>query len=672
MHKLSDIGNVLTEYSVKKNLRSGIPDRDREVYRDKAKSGSDLHKLILIEKGVIQDCLPYLKNYRVALEGGTIVICTPLTIGSSLFFGTANHSAYTPGTAVIILRVPGDQFGYILGSIPEFFSAYGNFLPDEIVSGANAGFIRDQQRYILATGGYLSGGIYGWQGSPLDILPGDFVQISPTGTAIFLDSFLAGLRATDFCSVVANYLDSLLRITGFNYQLWTSGSESYVFNHYGSTWVYDGYSYNSALQVGAKTGSSPILQVPEDQFQHPNSKLAPVEHYTVLYGETPQFSRFPVHLVHSWKGTPGQAGTHVVFTLKNGYQVPVAKNVTTAHGMQLISSSRAIVIAKYPFITAPLRASDPDEQAGGFDSDTVVQRNGMFISKVLGDKSFTGKILSIVNTSPIDIYNILANWESWAGFLTDPGKFNLITEEYISNLFRMRLKPGPGVTGVAFIILDDYGNICLRNNSGATIELRNGDIRISCPGTLYLDSGVGITSFSANQRHYAENGITLFGKRNVHLQVQGEPGAEVPDEFRRFTYRNEQFLRLDSTGVHRFTGVVDIDSISTKGIYMEACFEKPASSPAGPVSNTISYIMSPWFFEAQTFGNYVSATVASSGYLPSFDARTANQAGYMTTPFDVTSWDQLAQSQTLLPPLPDNSHSVAVSSYTLVYRGALT
>lgn len=508
MATLSDLGKILNEHSVRESEHRVISAQNRPQKNPNLRH-LDANQLVIIERGVIQDCLPYLRNYRVALEMGSVITCTPIMDSGPGLWGVIDANGFLPGTQVLVLRMPGEAYGYILGAIPEFIASYGEELPNELVQGSNVGYIRDFQRDLIAVGGQLSGGLYGWRGAPLDATAGEFVKVSKTGTAIFLDPMIAGMQANDYCGVWANYLDSLLRVVGLNYQFWTSGSEDFVYSQAGNIWKYSGYGYHLARQLGAKgaSQSQTLWKIPENVAQNPNSKLAAVEHVSVLYGEQPTISRLPAHDVQEWEGIVGQGGTKIVYQVGRN-PIPLSKQVTTAHGRILLSSSRSIVIAKYPFITAPWRIGDPDEQAG--DSTNTTTKCAQFLSAISSAPSFVSKIISSLEYAPIDIYNIVANWEAFAGFLTNPGKFTPITEKILSNTLKLRLRWGPRVDAPAFIIIDDLGNIVLRNNSGASIELRNSDIRISCPGTIYIDSGTQIKTFSATQNHYAENKINIF------------------------------------------------------------------------------------------------------------------------------------------------------------------
>jgi len=666
MATLSDLGKILNEHSVRESEHWVISAQNRPQKSSNLRH-LDVNQLVIVERGVVQDCLPYLRNYRVALEMGSVITCTPIADSGPGLWGVVDANGFLPGTQVLVLRMPGEAYGYILGAIPEFISSYGEELPNELVQGSNVGYIRDFQRDIVAVGGQLSGGLYGWRGAPLDATASEFVRISKTGTAIFLDPMLAGMQANDYCGIWANYLDSLLRIAGLNCQLWTSGSEDFVYSQAGNIWKYSGYGYHLSRQMGVKgvAQSQALCKIPENVAQNPNSKLAAIEHATTLYGEQPTISRLPAHDVQEWEGIVGQGGTKIVYQIGRN-PIPLSKQATTAHGRILLSSARSIVIAKYPFITAPWRVGDPDEQAG--DSANTTTKCAQFLSAINIAPSFVSEVISSLKYAPIDIYNIVANWEAFAGFLTNPGKFTPITEKILSNTLRLRLRWGPRVDAPAFIIIDDLGNIVLRNNSGASIELRNSDIRISCPGTVYIDSGTQIKTFSATQNHYAENRINIFASKNVQLQVKGGSSSISPSsKYYSAASQENLYLRLDSSGVHKMTGVLNCDSISTNGIYMAECYEKAASASVGAIPSTIALVMPPWYFEGLEMGLQQS-NVGKSSVERSYVPKTSNQSTYLTTPYDVRTVEQLIESSQLMPALPNNQTTVK-GNCTLVWSG---
>ncbi|HOK53037.1 MAG TPA: hypothetical protein PKV43_01095 [Armatimonadota bacterium] len=658
MAKLSDLGKILNEYSVRESERRVVSPHNA-LQKNAERRHLDISQLVIIERGVVQDCLPYLRNYRVALEMGSVITCTPLMSSGPGLWGVLDASGYLPGTQVLVLRIPGEAYGYIIGAIPEFISSYGEELSNELVHGSNVGYVRDFQRDLIATGGLLAGGIYAWRGAPLDATAGEFVKISKTGTALFLDPMVAALQASDYCGVWANYLDSLLRVAGLNYQLWTAGSEEFVYTQAGNIWKYKGWGYHVSRQLGVKGTSQAqaLWKIPDEVSQNVSSKLSPIEHSSVLFGEQPNISRLPAHDVQEWEGLVGQGGTKIVYQIGRN-PIPVSKQTVTAHGRILLSSSRAIVIAKYPFITAPWRVGEPDEQAG--DSPNVTTKCAQFLQSASNLPSFVSKVLSTTDYTPLDIYNIVANWEAFAGFLTNPGKFTPITERIISNTVKLRLRWGPRIDAPAFIILDDLGNIVLRNNSGASIELKNGDIRISCPGTIYIDSGTQIKTFSATQNHYAEERINIFASERVQLQVRGAGTTAISPNSKYYSAASQEnlYLRLDSSGVHKMTGVFNCDNISTNGIYMQECFYEAAPNIAGAIPSTIALVMPPWYFEGLEMGLQQS-NVGRSSSDRSQIPRTSNQSSYLTTPYDVMTVEQLVASAGLMPSLPDSRISIS-------------
>lgn len=201
--------------------------------------------------GVVVDAYPFARIYRVASGGGAVHVCRPLLRGSSSLTGVADASTYPPGTLVWYFVPPGSVYGIILGADPTYGTGY-NALNDIIFQGSSVGFFADTSFQKPFTGNRRSLGAADFSGrSPEDLLEsGEFCRISETGTMLFLDSYMAVMRASEICGIWLFYLDHLLRIFGNNLQIWSGISQEEFYNDEGEAFYYRGLVFYPWEQLG--------------------------------------------------------------------------------------------------------------------------------------------------------------------------------------------------------------------------------------------------------------------------------------------------------------------------------------------------------------------------------------------------------------------------------------
>ena len=180
-----------------------------------------------IQHGKIHECVPYARAYRVALENGPIILCNRLSHSPMTPIGVADHSTLQPGVQVFVLKHPVADWGTIIGVDPGFAYDGRNSCSDVINQGSNVGVAIDSFfKSLLSIGpdGTNAGIIDFSARQPTDSLEiGDFIHTSDTGQQIFMDSYRAHMRVDEYCGIFMYYLDSLLRIAGQQFELWTPG-----------------------------------------------------------------------------------------------------------------------------------------------------------------------------------------------------------------------------------------------------------------------------------------------------------------------------------------------------------------------------------------------------------------------------------------------------------------
>lgn len=213
-----------------------------------------------IAYGLILDGSALVNCYRVSLESGIEVVATPLMTGSSGCIGASPMNTYMPGTRVVVSLNSRDGLSTILGAQAS---------PTELVMQAVHDYISpfSRQRVDACHKKFLqqkdAGGFANLNHArPLDAThASEWGAISTTGGAVFLDDFMLRASINEVCGLYAFYHDSLLRLTGYNFQFWTGGHEREGFVDQGEYNEYQGYTPYPWENLGClKNTVTPIQQ----------------------------------------------------------------------------------------------------------------------------------------------------------------------------------------------------------------------------------------------------------------------------------------------------------------------------------------------------------------------------------------------------------------------------
>lgn len=635
-------------------------ERSSKSSQDLIYNVSDLkNRVLLVEQGTIQDVVPFLRLYRVALLKGHILNCTYAADVAFQPLGVSDNTILSPGTTVLVARLPNETYGIIISVIPDFVKTYGDSYADELVQGSNVGFFSDlTQKSIMYYQPPGGGGISAWKDVHVDALPGDWARFSRLGAALFVSDFLSGFRLNEYCGLWLNYFDSLLRIAGLNYQLWTGGSEEYSMLYWKAFLRYRGYGYSIDSQLGKRlegSATDPFLTTNASYYEHPDAHVSNVEHISIARGETSSIARLPQHKVQEWEGILGQGGAKWLISNKykdtGTFPVPDAQECITAHGTYIVQSRSGILLAKYPFISAPVRVSDPDEAYGKPSIEDFEDDFESFLTK-LSNINFTGKLPLISTTHILDIRNLLCNWEATAGFYLLPKKFKFIKETELYNHFQQGLKLAQGSSAYspAFFYMDPFGDIIIQNGQGARIELRGGSIRISAPENIYIDAGSNTVVFGKDVKILSESELNVAAKTTLRLQVKkGQITEPTDDELKEepllqtlYDYKNkDQMFIMSNTGKHYLSGCYKVEYMNTLHQKVGACVSVSEGGSYSALVLPVAYQPSPWLYNiyvSQALNNYTTSEMLRAVSLRACDMPySVDESGLAKLPGDVGS-----------------------------------
>lgn len=173
----------------------------------------------------VEDAFAHTGCYLVRFPAGPMVAAVDLVHTSGLPMGARPIGGYPPRSRVLVLYSPMLETAIIVGAVAKQLANPDTILPDSIALRSCVGIVQDPMHYtnVVQVSGIGNFSL----GRPLDTLPGDWGSINELGMAIALGKLVALLRASDLAKVEAFWGDDLLRLTGYNFELYSAAREEH-------------------------------------------------------------------------------------------------------------------------------------------------------------------------------------------------------------------------------------------------------------------------------------------------------------------------------------------------------------------------------------------------------------------------------------------------------------
>lgn len=408
-----------------------------------------------VVRGWIMDGTPIANAYRVHPEKGMPIIATATSHVSQSLIGATAINTYAPGTAVLVMLHDTDTSGYIIGAIPDILNASENAVHPYISQASRKRVDDCHKKHIKQQKGNNIPDWSAWR--PYDgTLTSEWGAVTTTGLKITLDDFMAQLAVNEFCGVSGFYHDSLLRVAGYNMQVWTAGSERHAYMDQAECNDVSGYAAYPWEAMGALKPSTDIVKTySPDTYQHPTDGKP---YYS--FWENKNDLQQPYHRVQHFQGYLGQGGRSVlhappaeidIWTYKKSaaaskgevYDSAVKttlgdppragsegdkdntemeeKPVIGLHednigydGRRFIASAKGIVLTKRMLLPMPTRVRPPEDREGD-DAETNYKASGQNGAgpehKITGDFKTTGKHPNLQRASGLlDLHGYLFNY----------------------------------------------------------------------------------------------------------------------------------------------------------------------------------------------------------------------------------------------------------------------
>ena len=353
--------------------------------------------------GMIMDGTAVANCYRVHIEKGSApIIASACTHGSGACLGATEINTYAPGTSVIVMTHDNLYEGYILGAVPSILDA-GNRAYHDYISQASRKRVDDVHlKHLKQLDGGHQVDYSAWR--PFDAtLASEWGAISTTGMGVTLDDFMVKMAVNEFTGVFGFYHDSLLRVAGYNMQVWTSGHEREAFTDQAEYNDVQGYSPYPWEAMGLMSSGLPMIEEYQPgtyqcagekpfyaHWENKHEFQQPYHRTQQFYGYLGQGSRMHVHApppaVQRWTYEPGAIGdpgkpyesrieskdikpecTSGATKLTDHEVKPVYglhEDNVGLDGRRFIASAKGIVLSKRTLLPFPQRIKRPEDEKG--------------------------------------------------------------------------------------------------------------------------------------------------------------------------------------------------------------------------------------------------------------------------------------------------------------------
>lgn len=566
----------------------------------------EVNENITLTWGKVVYGFPLIQLYIVyATSTKTLVPCVLTSNSGAGLLGASDSSTLPPLTNVLIAYSNADNRGYILGTLPSPALRRSETLNDVIAPDIELGFlskvwegIRELQDSLPDFSGKTS----------LDSLClGEFCKNTTTGTMLFLDEFMAFIRAAEDCGLWCFLQDGLTRLAGLNLEQW-SGLTEFQSSIIKVPSVYFGISSNIYDSLNIVENKPLTKKDVEDRKKYKNSK--------------------PIHTDFEYRS--GIANGHLQFIIapngRNYYEqaashVPLSQIYRSYTGDFGVRAAGGIYIVKAPNIKFPDRFRTNVQGEEKFDPPTTVVNNPA-----------TGlKGSNFVATS--NIYDLHLNLFFGLGLRN----FNKLKEHYkIVGSFRNAVTANPvPVLGkdsslmeapppaevsfnnnwpyqkaivypnTAHISLTPDGSVVIGDGYSSEMILSGGRIHITAPGDVLIDSGRNTIVFSG--RDYINRArrdvdvvstlgdVTIKAENNFNVTSgnNGKGGILLESRAETFDYREwegGEGKQAKHPGINIVAPKSQVQ-VKANSIFNNACGLIVNRAPLGSIINTAPYII---------------------------------------------------------------------------------
>lgn len=407
--------------------------------------------------GTVVDGTAIANCYRVHLggDGQCPIIASAASHNSQCPLGATSISSYAPGTHVVVLVHHRDHKGVILGTAPPTLDVARLSYHDYISTASRKRVDDVHKRYLKMRNSGFMADYSNWRAVD-NTLASEWGAITTTGIGITLDDFMFRTSVSEFCGIYGFYHDQMLRVAGYNMQVWTAGSERDAYMDQAECNDTNGYTPYPWEGMGILEPGIPVIEEYEPEtyncfsgkpyyarWENKHEFAQPYYRKQVFYGYLGQGGRNIVHApppgLQRWtyKGVPGSPGPTPFDSpveaenapplscsggpdkLKDHQEEPVYGLLENDNGMDgrlFVTSAKGIVISKRTLLPIPQRIKRPEDIEQGDEASKNYKAASKFGSgpdhKITGDFITTDEEYPNMQraTAVLDLHGYLFNY----------------------------------------------------------------------------------------------------------------------------------------------------------------------------------------------------------------------------------------------------------------------
>ena len=359
------------------NLAPASDPRLRHVHYD-----TSLNNTGRIVAGEIVDGAATANAYIVKCELlKTPVIAVALSTTSQAPLGPTEIASYGPGTRVLIYLHNQEDTALILGAIPQRAVIGNESVHDFITQASRKRVDEAHKRYLKLVDSSGIPNCSTWR--PFDQTQGgEWGAIATTGAKITVDDFMVQAAINEFCGVFGFYHDQLLRLSGYNLQVWTAGHEREAVMDEAEYNDYQGYTPYPWENMGMlEAGQDLIKEYSSDTF----AQAAGKPYYT--HWENKYENLLPFHRTQYFHGYYGQGGRSVLCAPPEGQQWWTSKFTAAGDPKEPYESTiqnKRGGESSADKGSAKEKAPDDEKPCIGFHEDNIAMDGRRFIASAKG------------------------------------------------------------------------------------------------------------------------------------------------------------------------------------------------------------------------------------------------------------------------------------------------
>ena len=491
-----------------------------------------------IYMGIVVD-VNQQKQLHMVRCAGKQFFCPCLDPTGNTFYGARNSALFPVGSYVLVATTGENNSsqGTILGGIPpasahaEEFSEISFALSCELAPGTPIGPYKDKisaetfKRVLDLDPSFNKNA-----GRPIDAYPGDIVQITELGCGFWAGRALASLRAGHDVAVECHYTDSLLRLCGFNMEVFTAGADTTMFNDEGAYTEIRRLSPYPVESMGGFDLEEPVPSKEGEKREDSKFKTAsriPEEEeqvgffrYLHLTGYLGDLDSIFVTVPQDEAEAPRVAGDE--FKEDQDY-VGLLRQTISEDGAYTLQAAKSIMLSKDIMIPVPQEIFRPDDPRGsdqdeGYKPNTLTKEPTEFeedkpFSRGMTSQDLLARQTNYLQNTALQEHTEAEGGKDWS--LTEVAELKFGSEtgtswdevgaipkgEFWSALPKtanIKIDPrnteGKYFVSKSIFCMHEDGSIHIEDGYGSHFSMRGGSIDISCPGTMTLRPGNDLVS----------------------------------------------------------------------------------------------------------------------------------------------------------------------------------